>query len=44
MIASMPHGDWQFWVVTGLAAAALLFLARPIWLPLVGIRKRKQAN
>lgn len=44
MIASMPSGDWQFWVVTGLAAAALLFLTRPMWLPLVGVRKRKQAN
>ncbi len=24
----MPLGDWQFWVVTGLAAGALFFVIR----------------
>jgi hypothetical protein len=31
---SMPVGDWQFWVVTGIAAVALWFVLReavPWW-------------
>lgn len=26
----IPTGDWQFWVATGLAAAALIAILRPI--------------
>ena len=44
MIASIPHDDWQFWVVTACAALAVLFLTRPLWKPLVGLGGRKQAN
>jgi hypothetical protein len=42
--ASMPADDWQFWIVTALAAAALLFLTKPLWMPLLGFARRKQAN
>lgn len=44
MIAAMPHGDWQFWVVTATAALALLYLTRPLWKPLVGLGRRSKAN
>jgi hypothetical protein len=41
---SFPADDWQFWVVTACAALAVLFLTRPLWKPLVGLGRRKQAN
>lgn len=44
MIATIPADDWQFWVVTALAVAALLFLAKPLWMPLLGLARRRQAN
>ena len=44
MIAAIPHDDWQFWVVSACAAAALLFLTRPLWWPLLGLARRRQTN
>jgi hypothetical protein len=41
---SFPADDWQFWVVTACAAAAVVFLTRPIWRPLLGLSRRKQTN
>ena len=26
----MPLGDWQFWIVTGLAVVAVVFVVRPM--------------
>ncbi len=34
----LPIHDWQFWVVSGLAAAALLYLARGL---IPGRKKRR---
>ncbi len=29
--AAMPWGDWQFWVATGCACAAVWWVARGLW-------------
>ncbi|HYE61858.1 MAG TPA: hypothetical protein VD997_07655 [Phycisphaerales bacterium] len=36
----MPWGDWQFWVVTAVAACALVFVVREV-LPFGWKRKKK---
>ena len=44
MIASLPHQDWQFWVVTACAVGAVLFLTKALWKPLFGLGRGKKAN
>lgn len=38
---TLPLGDWQFWVVTGICAVAALFLFRDV-LPIPALRRARR--
>lgn len=38
---SLPFGDWQFWVVTGICAVAAIILLRDM-LPIPALRRRRR--
>jgi hypothetical protein len=42
-VSAFPVHDWQFWVVTGVALVAALWLLRAI-LPIPWIQKRRRAK
>jgi hypothetical protein len=44
LFGNPQFADWQFWVVTAVALAAVLFIARPLWTPLLGLGRKKSAN